>query len=75
MLTLKDINLLKKFFMTKEEFEDAMRIQNNNILNFKDEILTEIVELRQETTVNSSFRQKFDNHEARIQHLEKALAN
>ena len=75
MLTLKDIDLLKKFFMTKEEFEDAMRIQNNNILNFKDEILTEIVELRQETDVNSSFRQKFDNHETRIQHLEKALAN
>lgn len=73
MLTLKDIDLLKKFFMTKEEFEDAMRIQNNNILNFKDEILTEIVELRQETDINSSFRSKIEKQDKRLDRLESAV--
>ena len=59
--------------MTKEEFEDAMRIQNNNILNFKDEILTEIVELRQETDINSSFRGKIERQDKRLDRLESAV--
>jgi len=75
MLTIKDIDLLKKFFMTKEEFEDAMQIQNNNILNFKVEILTEIVELRQETNVNSSFRSRIEKQDKRIDRLESAVFN
>ena len=75
MLTLKDIELMRKFFMTKEEFDEAMRLQNNNILNFKDEILTEIVELRQETTINSSFRQRIEKQDKRIDRLESAVFN
>jgi len=73
MLTLKDINLMKKFFMTKDEFSDAHREIRNDILNFKDEILTEIVALRQETDVNSSFRSKIEKQDKRIDRLESAV--
>jgi hypothetical protein len=75
LLKKKEFNFIKQDLMTKQEFLDTMQLQNNNILNFKDEIITKIRALRQKTDVNSSFRQKFDNHETRIQHLEKALAN
>jgi len=73
MLTLKDIDLMKKFFMTKDEFSDAHREIRNDILNFKDEILTEIVALRQETDVNSSFRSKIEKQDKRIDRLESAV--
>lgn len=73
MLTLKDIDLLKKFFMTRDELDDALRLQNDNILNFKDEIITEIVELRQETDINSSFRGRIEKQDKRIDRLETAV--
>jgi len=64
---------MKKFFMTKDEFSDAHREIRNDILNFKDEILTEIVALRQETDVNSSFRSKIEKQDKRIDRLESAV--
>jgi hypothetical protein len=73
MLTLKDIDLLKTYFMTKDEFNDAMSLQNNNILTFKDEIITEIKDLRLETDVNSSFRSRIDKQDERIAKLESVV--
>ncbi len=73
MLTLKDIELMRKFFPSKEDFDDYKQEVNNNILNFKDEILTEIKELRIETEVNSSFRSKIDKQDKRIGRLEVAV--
>ncbi len=73
MLTLKDIELMRKFFPSKEDFDDYKQEVNNNILNFKDEILTEIKELRIETEVNSSFRNKIDKQDKRIGRLEVAV--
>ena len=73
MLTAKDIDLMKQFFMTKDEFTDAHQEIRNDILNFKDEILTEIVELRQKTDINSSFRSKIEKQDKRLDRLETAV--
>ena len=64
---------MRKFFPSKEDFDDYKQEVNNNILNFKDEILTEIKELRIETEVNSSFRNKIDKQDKRIDRLEVAV--
>lgn len=47
MLTKIDINKLKEVFVTKDEFKDL----KNNIITFKDEILHEIIKLRDDITV------------------------
>ncbi len=75
MLTAKDIDLMKQFFMTKEDFEDERRELRNEIQNFEDHVITEIRELRQETDVNSSFRSKIDKQDKRLDRLETAVFN
>lgn len=75
MLTLKDIELMRKFFPTKEDFDDYKHEVNNNILSFKDEILTEIKDLRLEIDVNSLFRSRIDKQDKRIDRLESAVFN
>jgi hypothetical protein len=88
MLTTKDINLLKEVFLTKNEFmveksnlftkqdgEDLRHELRNDLLNFKDAILTEIKDLRLETDVNSSFRSRIDKQDKRIDRLESAMLN
>lgn len=42
MLTKSDISKLKEVFVTKDDFKDMQ----NNIISFKDEILSEIIKLR-----------------------------
>jgi len=86
MLTAKDIELLKQNFLTKKEFmlemadhpknqdfTDFKQDLKNDILTFKDEIITEIKDLRLETDVNSSFRSKIDKQDKRIDRLESAV--
>ena len=73
MLTLKDIELMEKYFATKQEISDFRQEMNNNLLKFKDDIITEIVALRQETDINSSFRSKIDKQDKRIDRLETAV--
>ena len=46
-----------------------------DILNFKDEILHEIVKLREDVTVTTGYRDTIENHEKRIFKLEKNLAS
>ena len=75
MLTAKDIDLMKQFFITKDEFTNAHQELRNDILNFKDEILTEVVSLRQETDINSSFRNRIEKQDKRIDRLESAVFN
>ena len=66
---------MRKYFPTKEDFDDYKQEVNNNILTFKDEIITEIKDLRLETEVNSSFRSKIDKQDKRIEHLENSVFN
>ena len=88
MLTPKDIELMEKHFLTKKEFlveksdlftkqdgEDLRHELRNDLLDFKDAIITEIKELRQETEINSSFRQRIEKQDKRIDRLESAVFN
>jgi len=88
MLTEKDINLMKKHFLTKKEFlieksdlftkqdgEDLRHELRNDLLDFKDAIITEIKDLRLETEVNSSFRNRIEKQDKKIERLESAVFN
>lgn len=71
MLTKIDINKLREVFITKDEFKDL----KNNIVTFKDEILHEIIKLRDDITVVIGYRDMIDDHEQRIITLEKEGQN
>ncbi len=60
-----------EFSAIKEELEEQHKEIRNDILNFKDEIIGEIGDLKQETSVISNYRQLIANHESRISTLEK----
>jgi len=55
---------------TKEELRHDL---NNDILNFKDEIIGEIKTLKLETAVTATYRPILTDHEKRISTLEKHL--
>jgi len=55
---------------TKKELR---RDLNNDILNFKDEIIGEIKTIKLETSVTASYRPILTDHEKRISTLEKHL--
>jgi len=60
MITDKDISKLEKKFATKD-----------NLVNFKDEILHEIKGLREEITLVIGYKDEIEDHEYRIERLEK----
>mgnify|MGYP001563856651 CR=1 FL=1 len=55
------------------QLEETLKTLRSDNLNFKDEIISEIVTLRQETSVNSSHRLLLTDHEQRISKVEKHL--
>jgi len=61
MLTKIDINKLKEIFVTKDEFKDL----KNDIVTSKDEILHEIIKLRDDITVIIGYRDMIEDHEQR----------
>lgn len=67
MLTKKDIQLLKASlqdtFVTREEF-------NDKLLQFKDDILSEIKNMREDLAVTIGYRGLIEDHEDRITQLE-----
>lgn len=71
MLTKTDINRLKEVFVTKDEFKDL----KNDIITFKDEILHEIIKLRDDITVVIGYRDMIEDHEQGIIKLEKEDQN
>lgn len=71
MLTKIDINKLREAFVTKDEFKDL----KNDIVTFKDEILHEIIKLRDDITVVIGYRDMIEDHEQRIIKLEKEDQN
>lgn len=62
MITDKDIAKLKKVFATKDD-----------LIKFKDEILGEIVDLRADSAIDSGLHDKVEDHEVRIEKLEKKI--
>lgn len=71
MLTKIDINKLREVFITKDEFKEL----KNDIVTFKDEILHEIIKLRDDITVVIGYRDMIEDHEQRIIKLEKEDQN
>ncbi len=78
MLTRQDkadlVYEFKKVFVTREEFREELREVRNDMLSFKDEILGEIQSLRQEIQITIGYRGAIEDHEQRIQVLEKKQA-
>lgn len=60
-----------EFKVVLEELESQHKEIRNDILNFKDEIIGEISDLKQESQVVGNYRQLIANHESRISILEK----
>jgi len=75
LLTKKEFLVEKSDLFTKQDGEDLRHELRNDLLDFKDAIITEIKELRQETEINSSFRQRIEKQDKRIDRLESAVFN
>lgn len=73
MFTKRDFEQLKEIFATKDDLNALERKLNNNIFNFKDEILHEIVAMREELAVVISYAHRLENHEHRIEKLEEVV--
>jgi len=73
MITDSDIKKLKVVFATKDDLKKLDNKLSNNIIEFKDEILHEIVALRKDISVVSGHRDMLKNHETRIEKLEKIM--
>lgn len=55
----------------RKEVGSAKRELKNDILQFKDDILTEIIKLRDDLAVTMGYRDKIEDHDTRIDELEK----
>ena len=71
MLTKNDIKLLREVFATKEDLNRyALK---EDLVNFKDEILYEIRSMRQELVVIIGYKDQIEDHEVRLEKLEKKI--
>lgn len=75
MTLSQKLDVIEKHFISVLDAnkEELRRDLNNDILNFKDEIIGEIKTLRLETSATASYRPMLTDHEKRISTLEKHL--
>ncbi len=73
MFTKQDFLQLKEIFATKDDLKALEKKLTNDILNFKDEILHEIVAFREEMSVVIGYSDRIENHDQRIEKLEKVV--
>jgi len=78
MLTRSDITELKRIFATKNDLKrfatknDLKRFATkDDLLSFKDAILKEIKDMRDEIALIVGYRDRIEDHEERIERLEK----
>jgi len=74
MLTNSDINKLKETFATKDELQMAKNDLKNDLVNFKDAILHEILAMRDELSIVLGYREQIEDHEHRLEKLEKKIS-
>lgn len=67
----KYIDVIAEKFVTNDKLDKTIRDLHNDIAQFKDDILKEIVKLREEVAIVGGFRDRIDNHEVRIDKLEQ----
>ncbi len=85
MLSKKDFQKLEDKFVTKDEWKssvkelieyfqisqaDLKKELREEIVIFKDQILTEIIKLREDIAIVVGYRSMLENHELRIEKLE-----
>jgi hypothetical protein len=71
MLTKKDISKLEEKFATKDDLKAfATKI---DLVDFKDAILHEIKGLREDVTLVTGYKDEIEDHDIRINRIEKHL--
>ncbi len=73
MLTKTDLQKIKKLFenfATKDDFDQHRKEVHGDIVQFKDDILKEIVDLRDNITVITEYRDMIEDHKNRIHKIE-----
>lgn len=75
MLTKSDIKLISQLFSDEfsEKFSEARKKLKEDLVNFKDEILSEVKKLREEVTVVTGYKDQIEDHDTRINKLEEVL--
>ena len=73
MITDSDIKKLKTVFATKDGLKKLEARLINNVVEFKDEVLHEIIKLREDMIIVSGHRDMLEDHEQRIGKLEKTV--
>lgn len=75
MLTKSDLKLIQKLFSDEfsEKFSAAKKSLREDIVTFKDQILTEIKKLREDVAVITGYKDQIEDHETRIEKLEGIL--
>ncbi len=77
MLTKKDISVLvtalKEVFVTKEDITTLEKRFDEKVTSFKDEILSEIQNLRADVAIVTGYRDMIEDHETDIDFIKKQL--
>ncbi len=73
MITDIDVKKLKKIFVTKEELKQTEKRLLNSLVEFKDSILKEIIDLRDDVRVVIGYRDMIEDHEQRLTKIEKVM--
>jgi len=75
MITKKDVEVLKEVFVTKYDLRDELQrfATRDEMLTFKDEILYQIMAMRDEISVVLGYKSNIDDHETRIEKLENEV--
>ena len=78
MITESDIRKIKDSlsdtFATKNELQMAKNDLKNDLVNFKDALLHEILAMRDELSIVLGYREQIENHEHRLEKLEKKIS-
>ena len=71
MITDADIAKLKIVFVTKDDLSAMEKRQKDERISFKDAILKEISDMRDEVALVIGYKDQIEDHEDRIELLEK----
>lgn len=71
MITNVDITKLKAVFATKDDLKEFAK--KDDLVNFKDEILKEIRDMRADNILLTGYKDQIEDHDLRIEHIEKHL--
>jgi len=73
MITKNDIKKLENVFATKEELKAGQKSLEDKIISFKDAILKEIKDMRDDIAIIVGYRDTIEEHEERIEKIERHI--